>query len=71
MSTALAVDVGEFSGATPAAVETDHDLVELALVLPRWQVDALAATARRRGITAGQALRQLIRRYCAGQQLDR
>ncbi len=43
----------------------ENDLVELALVLPRWQVDALAAAARGRGLTAGQALRRLIRGYCA------
>jgi hypothetical protein len=43
----------------------DHDLVELALVLPRWQADALATVARGRGLTAGQAVRRLIRGYCA------
>ena len=46
---------------------TDDELVELALVLPRWQVEALAAAARGRGLTAGQALRRLIREFCADQ----
>jgi hypothetical protein len=54
------------SGAIPEMPAPDHDLVELALVLPRWQVDALASAARGRGLTAGQALRRLIRGYCTG-----
>jgi hypothetical protein len=68
MSATLAMSMGErLSGAISDSVGRDQDLVELALVLPRWQVDALAATARGRGLTAGQALRRLIRGYCADQ----
>jgi hypothetical protein len=67
MSATMAMGMGErLSGVIPEGVAPDHDLVELALVLPRWQVDALAAAARGRGLTAGQALRRLIRGYCAG-----
>ena len=55
------------SGMLPELIPPDHDLVELALVLPRWQVEALAAAARGRGMTAGQAIRRLIRGFCAGQ----
>jgi hypothetical protein len=51
----------------PEGFAPDPELVELALVLPRWQVDALAAVARGRGLTAGQAIRRLIRGYCAEQ----
>jgi hypothetical protein len=47
------------------ATRSDQELVELALVLPRWQVDALAVAARGRGLTAGQLLRRLISGYCA------
>jgi hypothetical protein len=46
-------------------VRSDDELVELALVVPQWQVEALAAAARRRGLTAGQVLRRLIGGYCA------
>jgi hypothetical protein len=68
MSATLAMNIGDrFSGAIPEASGSETDLVELALVLPRWQVDALAAAARGRGLTAGQALRRLIRGYCANQ----
>jgi hypothetical protein len=47
--------------------EPDHEPVELALVLPRWQIEALATTARSRGLTAGQLLRRLVNQYCATQ----
>ena len=68
MSATLALSMGErFSESLPESPAPDHDLVELALVLPRWQVDALAAAARGRGLTAGQAIRRLIRGYCAAQ----
>lgn len=65
MSATLAVGLNE-RGSVYDTSPADDDLVELALVLPRWQVDALAAAARGRGLTAGQALRRLIRSYCAG-----
>src|SRR5262245_59474432 len=53
------------AGAGPDAGRLDCDLVELALVLPQWQVDALASAARGRGLTAGQVLRRLVGAYCA------
>jgi hypothetical protein len=49
----------------PDTTLRNGDLVELALVLPQWQVDALAAAARGRGLTAGQVLRRLVGAYCA------
>jgi hypothetical protein len=60
----VALDVGPcelFSEAT----RPDDGLVELSLVLPRWQVEALTTAARRRGLTAGQVLRRLISGYSA------
>jgi hypothetical protein len=38
----------------------DPDLLELALLLPRWQVLALEDLARSRGLNIGQMLRRLI-----------
>jgi hypothetical protein len=68
MNATLAVSIGEpLSGTVPEPSGSGPDLVELSLVLPRWQVDALAAAARGRGLTAGQALRRLIREYCAAE----
>ena len=38
----------------------DSELVEVSLLLPRWQAEALEAAAHDRGLTAGQMLRKLI-----------
>jgi hypothetical protein len=38
----------------------DAEVVELALLLPRWQAEALEEAAYKRGLTAGQMLRKLI-----------
>ncbi len=38
----------------------DKEVVELALLLPRWQAVALENAAHQRGLTAGQMLRKLI-----------
>jgi hypothetical protein len=71
MSATLAVSGSERLGTGfPAADADTDDLVELALVLPRWQVEALAAAARGRGLTAGQAIRRLIRGFCANHAAD-
>ena len=53
---------------TGAAAEVSRlgpDLVELSLLLPQWQVEALDLAARGRGLTAGQMLRRLIGQFCA------
>lgn len=39
---------------------SDHEVVELQLLLPRWQAAALDAAARARGMTSGQILRRVI-----------
>jgi hypothetical protein len=38
----------------------DNEVVELNLLLPRWQAEALEEAANSRGLTAGQMLRKLI-----------
>ena len=50
--------VGGYSPGSPA--RSDHEVVELMLLLPRWQADALEAAARARGMTTGQILRRVI-----------
>jgi hypothetical protein len=39
---------------------SEPDLLELALLLPRWQVLALEELAKSRGVSIGQMLRRLI-----------
>jgi len=46
--------------ATADPTRTDHEVVELQLLLPRWQAAALEAAAQSRGMTAGQILRRVI-----------
>ena len=38
----------------------DPEIVELPLLLPRWQIQALETAARRQGITTGQMIRRVI-----------
>lgn len=52
----------------PAALaRPDHEVVELPLLLPRWQAAELEAAARQRGMTTGQMLRRVIREVLAAQ----
>ena len=44
----------------PAAPFASDDVVELPLLLPEWQVDALEEAARARGMTVGQLVRKLF-----------
>ena len=37
-----------------------HEVIELQLLLPRWQAAALETAARNRGMTTGQILRRVI-----------
>jgi len=39
---------------------SDHGVVEVPLLLPEWQVEALEALAHARGLTAGEMVRQLL-----------
>src|SRR5206468_7063308 len=43
----------------------DPEMLELSLLVPQWQVEALELAARGRGLTAGQLIRRLIGNYCA------
>jgi hypothetical protein len=42
----------------------DNNMVELALLLPAWQAEALENAAEEQGISAGQMLRRLIGDFC-------
>jgi len=44
----------------PEVAPMDAEIVELALLLPAWQAQALANAASQRGMTAGQMLRRVI-----------
>jgi hypothetical protein len=46
-----------------AAPRYDQDVVEMPLLLPRWQADALEDAARSRGMTSGQMLRRIIAEF--------
>lgn len=45
----------------------DQEVVELPLLLPRWQAVELEAAARRRGMTTGQMIRRVIGDMLAAQ----
>jgi hypothetical protein len=45
---------------TREITSVDSEIVELALLLPRWQAEALEEAAHRCGITTGQMLRKII-----------
>jgi hypothetical protein len=45
----------------------DQEVVELPLLLPRWQAVELEAAARRRGMTTGQMIRRVIGDLLAAQ----
>jgi hypothetical protein len=47
-------------GAVGELTPVDTEVVELALLLPRWQAAALEDAAHQRGISAGQMLRKMI-----------
>ncbi len=47
----------------------DQEVVELPLLLPRWQAAELEAAARERGMTTGQMLRRVIREILADDHL--
>src|SRR5207248_11548896 len=49
------------------AARTDQEVVELPLLLPRWQAVELEAAARRRGMTTGQMIRRVIGEMLAAQ----
>jgi len=44
----------------------EEDVVEIPLLLPGWQVSALATAAHARGLTAGEMVRTLLREFIEG-----
>jgi hypothetical protein len=57
----LPVEVG--NGFRPNA--SGEEVLEIPLLLPGWQVTALATAAHRRGQTAGELVRDLLREFLA------
>lgn len=56
-----------FDGISSDAARADQEVVELPLLLPRWQAMELEAAASRRGMTTGQMLRRVIGELLAAQ----
>lgn len=56
-----------FDGISAQTTRTDQEVVELPLLLPRWQAVELEAAASRRGMTTGQMLRRFIGELLAAQ----
>jgi hypothetical protein len=56
-----------FDGISSEAPRMDQEVVELPLLLPRWQAMELEAAASRRGMTTGQMLRRVIGEMLAAQ----
>lgn len=45
-------------------VDRTGELVELQLLLPRWQAAALESAAHGRGVTTAQMMRSLVQEFC-------
>jgi hypothetical protein len=54
-----------------SSLSDDDDVVEIPLLLPGWQVAALATAAHARGLTAGEMVRSLLREFIAGCESSR
>lgn len=48
----------------------DQEVIELSLLLPRWQAMELEAVASRRGMTTGQMIRRVIGEMLASQPIS-
>jgi hypothetical protein len=48
------------SGTSIDALSAEEDFIELSLLLPRWQLQALESAAKKRGLNMGQMLRKMI-----------
>jgi hypothetical protein len=46
------------------------DVVEVPLLLPSWQVEALEAAAHAQGLTAGEMVRQLLSEFLSQSSRD-
>lgn len=58
------------TGAVKDVARLDGGVVELSLLLPQWQVEALEVAASVRGISAGQMLRRVINSYLSDTRND-
>src|SRR4051812_23781526 len=56
-----------FEPASADVSRQDQEVVELPLLLPRWQALELEAVAREHGMTTGQMLRRMVRELLADQ----
>jgi hypothetical protein len=45
--------------------DEDEGVVEIPLLLPHWQVEALESAAHEQGLTAGEMIRHLLLDYLA------
>ena len=54
------------SGDECGTVVAERDVVEVPLLLPGWQVAALATAAHDRGLTAGEMMRGLLNDFIDG-----
>lgn len=55
-----------FGGDASTTCLADREVTEIPLLLPTWQVAALATAAQDRGLTAGEMLRDLLRDFIDG-----
>jgi hypothetical protein len=56
-----------FDALSPDRMRLDQEVIELPLLLPRWQAMELEAAASRRGMTTGQMIRRVIGEMLAAQ----
>jgi hypothetical protein len=56
--------------AEPGPGSADTDVIEVPLLLPGWQVSALATAAHDQGLTAGEMVRCLLRDFIDRWQHD-
>ena len=60
--------VHSFAQSNPTFDCCDHEeVVEIPLLLPNWQAEALESVAHQQGLTAGEMIRQLLLDYLASQ----
>ena len=45
---------------TSRVTAAEYDVIELPILLPEWQLNALETAARDRGMTIGQLIRRLL-----------
>jgi hypothetical protein len=60
MSPAISITAPESPSLGQDMFALDSEMIEVALLLPRWQALALQAFAKQRGMSAGQMLRRIV-----------